>query len=450
LFLDEPAVCTRDYVIRPRLEKEASFAKNLSPQTAFEAFQDFFRHAITDGAPQVLLKSLRSRSDVDPGQWEFKQGNLFSWETMVSTAAYQLSQDPQVPAAMVLEPAGRIGAWRTLPELDMSYGCQIPVDDPKNLTDVLYGFLRGAARLTNKSWGTSIYGAVDRADAFWFLTHAYDLGATRFFFWDNAKLACVPYQECLALARELRAHAENFPQRELDKLNHAAEVAILLPPGYNLGHVMLGKGNLWGLAALNLERKNREGVKYRVVMGNFFTEIERCLRLGIAFDLLWDLPNQRLGGYREVVHVREDGREQLDGQDGERFLEQARSPARPAGAPPILHLKLSATRGTAPLEIDARAEVIETSARVYYTLGADREGVCHNAYVAWELYGPNDEDYRFLGPEDLQPRVTRQAEGVEVETRFRLQRAGTYRLRAATVDVAGRSMVAWSTITVSE
>jgi hypothetical protein len=191
-------------------------------------------------------------------------------------------------------------------------------------------------------------------------------------------------------------------------------------------------------------------VKYRVVMANFFTEIERCLRLGVAFDLLWDLPDLRLRGYREVVHVLEDGREQLEGQGGKSLLDQARSPVRPGGAPPILHLKLSATQGRAPLEIDARAEVTETAARVYYTLGADRQGVCHNAYVVWELYGPNDEDYRFLAPEDLQPRVARQAEGVEVETHFQLKRAGTYRLRAATVDVAGRSTVAWDTITVFE
>ena len=40
----------------------------------------------------------------------------------------------------------------------------------------------------------------------------------------------------------------------------------------------------------------------------FFTEIERCLRLGVAFDLLWDLDVLRLDGYREVVRVREDGR----------------------------------------------------------------------------------------------------------------------------------------------
>ena len=54
---------------------------------------------------------------------------------------------------------------------------------------------------------------------------------------------------------------------------------------------------------------------------------------------------------------------------------------------------------------------------LYYTLGPDRQGVCRNAYVAWELYGPNDQDYRFLGSEDLQrgsrarPKGFRQGSG---------------------------------------
>jgi len=83
---------------------------------------------------------------------------------------------------------------------------------------------------------------------------------------------------------------------------------ILLPPGYNLGHVYLGKGNLWGLGELNLERVNRDRVKYRTVMSNVFTEIERCIRTGVAYDLFWDIEGYQLTKYREVVHVREDGK----------------------------------------------------------------------------------------------------------------------------------------------
>ena len=449
LFVDEPAVGTRDYVIRPRLAKDEEFRKKISPQAAFEAFQLHFEEALTNGAPQVLLNSLKSRAGVNLGVMQFRQENLFSWETMVSTAAYQLSQHPAVPAAMVFEPPGRVGAWKTLPELDMTYGCELRVDDPRNLIDVIYGFLRGAARLTDKSWGTSIYGSVDRTDAFWFLTHAYDLGATRFFFWDNARSACVPYGECLALARNLYAHAQNYPTRDLPRLKRAAEMAILLPPGYNLGHVQLGKGNLWGLGELNLERTNRCGIPYRTVMSNFFVEIERCLRHGVAFDLLWDLPRLHLADYREVVRVREDGKVEVRDTNGIALLDHAREPARPGGKPPILNVELSLLTPNAPTQVTAKAEITETSAPVYYMPGPDAAGTFHNEYMAWELYGPEPQDYRFLTGTSG-PHVREHGSNVEVEIRFSLNRPGTYRLRAATVDLAGRSTVVWRSLTVSQ
>jgi len=448
LFLDEPAVCTRDHVIRPRLRENQDYRESLTPQIAFEALQHYFREESLQRTPWSLIRGLGARSDVDLGAMKFPQENLYSWETMVSSAAYQLSRHPQVPAAMVFEPPGRVGTLRTLPELNMSYGCQIPVDDPKNFTVLITGFLRGAAKLTDKSWGMSVYGSVDRADAFWYLTHAYDLGATRFFFWDTHRLACVPYSECLALARALKARVENRPHRDLERLARAAEVAILLPLGYNLGHVHLGRGNLWGVGELNLERTNRNGVKYRVVMANFFTEIERCIRLGVAFDLLWDLPGLPVTGYREVVRIREDGMVDIETEGRTQQLDGARTPTRPDGPPPQLAVELSSRTGKAPLRITAHASVVETAAPVYYTLGTDSEGAYQNAVVAWELYGPHEEDYRDVRPAGLKPRAVRTGDGFEVRTVFSLDRPGRYRLRVSTVDLAGRTSTIWRSIDV--
>jgi hypothetical protein len=427
LYLDEPAVTTRDHEIRPRLEKDEAFRKSITPQSAFELFRGHFAKVIQQNST-AMVKALAARGDVDVGSMEFAQANLYSWETMVSTAAYQLSQHPRIPEAMVFEPPGRIGTRRTIPEIDMTYGVQIPPDDPKALTSILFGFLRGAARLTNKNWGVSIYGAVQQADTFWWLTHAYDLGATRFHFYDAYQLACVPYSEYLALARHLRNHAKSNPVRDLARLRRAAETAILLPQGYNLGHVFLGKGILWGVGELNLERLNPAGVKYRVVMSNFFEEIERCLQQGIAFDLLWDMPGMQLTGYREIVRIREDGKR------------VSRNSPRPAkrvnGVPPGLDVTITAKPEQGALEITAKARVVEISAPVYYTLGADIEGVYHNAKVAWELYGPGEEDYLFLRPDNLKPPAG-------IEATARLKRPGRYRLRASTVDTAGRTAVVW-------
>jgi len=451
LFLDEPAVCTRDHVIRPRLRKEQKFRESITPRIVLDEFQKYFHNAKYQGNPTAFLRGLAARSDVDLGDMQFLQQNLYTWETMISTALHQLGEGNSAPlCAMVFEPPGRIGTLRTLPEMNMAYLCQIPVDDPKNLIGIIYGFLRGAARLTNKEWGTSIYGQVDRGDASWFLTHAYDLGAQLFFFWDSARLACVPYNECLALTRNLRAHAESHPYRDLRKLKNAAEVAILLPAGYNLGHVYMGKGNLWGLGELNLERANSEGVKYRTVMGNFFTEIERCIRMGVGYDLFWDMEKYDFSVYREVVRIREDGKVAVE-IDGKKTLHNgARIPDRPAGNSPRLAVELPIEIGKAPLEISARAILVEGSAPIYYTLGADPKGIYKNVKVFWELYGPEEEDYRSLLNWNQEPHVYDEGARAYVDIKSKINRPGKYRLRAATVDLAGRTTVVWKNITVED
>ena len=449
LFMDEPAVCTRDHVLRPKLEEDSAFRKAVTPQLAFEAFQNYFHTAKYDGAPTRLCKGLEAHPDVDLGDMEFLQENLYTWETIISSAAYQLSEgNTETPAAIVFEPPGRVGTMRTLPEMNMTYGCQIPIDNPKNLASILYGFLRGAARQTDKNWGMSIYGQVHRADAFWLQTHAYDLGARHFHYWDNYQLACVPYGEVLALSRNLSAHVESHPHRKLDALRKAAEIVILLPPGYNLGHVEMGRGNLWGLGELNLERPNREGIKYRTVMHNFFTEIERAIRLGIAFDLIWDLEGFTLSDYREIVRIREDGKVEVHEGNETTLHEGARTPTRPTGTPPTLTVDVSIPQTDIPLEVRACATITKGSASVYYTRGADASGIYNNEMVLWELFGPEEEDYLFLNREHSEIRIEQTETIAEVKIRFSLKHPGNYRLRAATVDIAGRTAVEWQTITV--
>jgi hypothetical protein len=448
LFLDEPAVVTRDYVIRPKLKDDPQFGHNLTPQIVLEAFRDHFHKAKYDGGPGALIRALSGRKDVDVGHMTFLQENLYTWETMISTGLHQLTEGgAPPPAAIVFEPPGQLGTKRTLPEMDMAYGCQIPVDNPANLAGILYGFLRGAARLSGREWGTSIYGAVDPADSAWLLTYAYDLGATRFFFWDTAGLACVPFSECLALSRRLREHIESRPPRELARLKQAAESLILLPPGYNLGHVHMGKGSLWGLGELNLERTNRYGITYREVMHNFFTEIERCIRLGTAYDLAWDLSGIEPAHYREVVHIREDGQVEVVNDTGRAQYHGARVPARPEGPAPELAVSLATNTVAADSLVTAIAFVTEHNAPVFYTAHRDSRGVYQNAVVFWELFGPRAEDYRVLLMDRLQERIHRQGASYTVPLTFRLTAPGEYRLRAAVADAAGRSTVVWKTIT---
>ena len=255
---------------------------------------------------------------------------------------------------------------------------------------------------------------------------------------------------CLTLAKNLRAHVEAHPYREMNKLIRAAEIAILLPPGYNLGHVYMGKGNLWGLGELNLERLNRKNVKYRTVMHNFFTEIERCIRMGIAYDLFWDIEGYNFPGYREVVHIKEDGKVTIEVNGKKILLNGPRTPDRPDGKSPQLAIKLSNEIGKSPLEISAHAYLSEGSSPVYYTLGANRKGIYQNAKVFWELYGPEEEDYRFLHDWNREPRISDEGSMARVDIQFTISRPGKYRLRAATVDLAGRTAVVWKNIIVKD
>jgi len=69
--------------------------------------------------------------------------------------------------------------------------------------------------------------------------------------------------------------------------------------------------------------------------------------------------------------------------------------------------------------------------------------------VAW-LYGPGAEDYRFLLSENRQPQIHEEGGRTRVEIEFNIGRPGQYRLRAATVDLAGRTTVVWRHIAVED
>ena len=451
LYFDEPAVVTRDHTIRPRLREDPEFRRAITPQRALADFEAHFAHEVDDVRPWRLHEQLARREDVELGTMRFPQTSIYTWETMVSSGAHQLLYHPEVPDAIVFEPPGQIGARRTLPEMNMSYGCQIPITATEFYYDIIIGFVRGAARASGKEWGISIYGSVDRSEASAFMRRAYDLGATRYFFWVTHRLAAVPHGEMLSLSEQLRVRREEYPHRELERLLHAAEVAILLPPGYNLGHVTMGRGLLWGVPELNLERLNREGVPYRTVMGNFFTEIERCLRHGVGFDLLWDLPDLPLAGYREIVRVREDGQVEVIQGEQRSLRDGPRTPERPEGEAPRIGVALSASRGTVPFTLTATAHVREGSAPLFFSPEPDAAGIHHNLKVLWQLHGPEDEDYHDRPPVVFPGRATPHPDGGHlVEAEIHLAAPGEYRLRAATTDIAGRSAVEWIRLSALE
>ena len=210
----------------------------------------------------------------------------------------------------------------------------------------------------------------------------------------------------------------------------------------------MGRGNFWGITELNLERRNKCNVTYRKVMSNFYIEIERCLRHGVAFDLFWNLENLKLPDYREIVTIREDGQVNVLKSGYNNLYDSARIPQRPEGTAPELLIENVEIGKTSPYVITAQAKVISGSAPIFYTPGADKNGVYNNQYVLWELFGPSEEDYSNLWTESWDVTVSEKLNFVEVEIKFTLNKPGNYRLRASTSDVVGRSSIVWKNINV--
>jgi hypothetical protein len=252
------------------------------------------------------------------------------------------------------------------------------------------------------------------------------------------------------MSKNLREYAKNFPNRDLEELKNAAEVAILIPPGYNLGHVKMGIGNFSGLPELNMERINEYGIKYRDIMNNFYIEIERCIRLGVEYDLFWKLEDIQLKDYREVIDIREDGKVEVTSKGKSNLLNSARIPQRPEGDHPLLEVALENSKEGGNYSVSALAKVTETTAPVFYTQGAGKDGIYRNTYVLWELYGPEEEDYTDFWKERWDVAVVEKGNSATVEIKFNINKPGNYRLRVSTTDVAGRSTVVWKDIKVND
>lgn len=443
-FLDEPAVRT-SFALQAALKEGRLPASELTISRVLEHFQTEFERAIGASGPIQLQKALAARQDVSLGRMKGLSWNAWSWETLISSGAYQLrAAGKEGPAAIVYE--GRGAANRDLPLFNSSTGAQFSTMDAQAWLDMVYGMLRGAARLSGKRWGISIYGQFERAEVYRALSYGYECGASFFLFWTGGGGHHVPYEEQLDLSRFLREYARQHPDRNVDRLREMAEVLILFPAGYTL----LSKEPMWWLPPLHYEKKNKHGLKYREVLARVAAEMERCYREGVCYDLAWDwegflgsesndLNRPEWKGYREVVRVCEDGRVIVQKDSREKIFYEPRWPRRPKGKAPGLKISLSREEGKAPMTLVAHAEVTEHQSPVHFTPCHDENGVWRNTKVIWQLYGPGPDDFA-----QLSERHDAKTGLLPLE----LDKAGVYRLRASVVDRAGRSTVQWKRIIV--
>ncbi|MCK5457383.1 MAG: hypothetical protein KAI45_09685, partial [Melioribacteraceae bacterium] len=154
-------------------------------------------------------------------------------------------------------------------------------------------------------------------------------------------------------------------------------------------------------------------------------------------------------GYDEIVEIREDGKVGITKDGKSKLLNSARAPERPGGISPKVAVEINSTSNKAPSTITAVAKVTEGFSPIYYTQGANKEGIYRNVYVLWELYGPEEEDYTDFWNDRWDVSVTEKDNSATAEIKFNIDKPGNYKLKVSTSDLAGRSKVVWKKITIN-
>lgn len=344
------------------------------------------------------------------------------WETLWFNAWYEL-RDAYSAGGIVDEDAFTTGFCE---HYNAVLGSQIE-PSIENACAIRTAVMRGAARNFDKNWGIAVYTPVEWQTKLDTLPYFYEAGATHFYYWNSSQDSYihVPWPCQRDYAQQVRTLAAANPDRDMDALLHAATVAVALPDGYTFYPRPL-QSVIW----LHLERINDFGLTYRQVLHTAAVEVERCLRMGMEFDVVVDDGLLDTTGYDEVVYIRENGTvEVVDGQ-GTGVLPGPRTPNRPdLGQWPSLEVATQRTPNGAMYDITMTAEFTAGSAG--QATGADG-----NPLYVWEIFTPDNgfESAYYTGNEHT----------ITVET------DAAYYVRVSTTDTYGRPVSDDLTITVCD
>jgi len=256
------------------------------------------------GRGHSLAKRLEWAGLAAPPGVETITGNLPIWEEHFSTACYQLRT-----AGNAFIHEGRYDFPYVPAILNEFYRTDIP-RTPEAMLTIYYAFLRGAARVAGKDWGTSIYGQADPAHARLALRTAYDRGARYLWFWSSDKSHHLPFEEQLDLARGLRDYVEKHPRPPRADLIRGAEVAVVLPYGFTFPIDDWNKRRIpdvWRSTAFPLDGgRLPSGVSYYAVLQAAARRMEDLIRAGREFDVVIDVPELKDAGYADLIPVITD------------------------------------------------------------------------------------------------------------------------------------------------
>jgi len=363
------------------------------------------------------------------GNLALRETNYPFWDCVVEAAWYELAAgegkhgivDEDTPQGYVQR-------------INMAYPCQIP-PTAANLARIRRAYLRGAARNFNQRWGVAIYGRnpTELETVLW--RQAYLSGASYFFFWTGWPVTGLPHvrdTQQRYFADLIYQLSKRHPDRDMEALLHAATVALVLPYGYTFG-----PDPMLGVRYFHDEWVNQQGVKLRKLLGNVAQEMERCLREGIEFDFAVNDPRFDPSGYKELIYFQEDGTILVVNDAGERILDQPRSAHRPdLGPGPSITARVVSIPQEVGQALVACAEPKPGAGLISVPTGLDAHPITgpKTTTVSWEVYRPDGwlDSYMF---------------GEKLE--YKVPKAGSYRVRAVTIDEYGRSAEDWLEFTVS-
>lgn len=326
MFTDEPAV-----------RMDASDCRSVHDAANLLRLRDYTYHLSRYSHVDDMARMIR-QAGFNTGDWDLRQLHVPVWETVFESSFYQMQGGA---AGLVHEGRYKLAEYNNLLAAVLGTGASV---DLKQMFDMHYGYMRGAARCFGKEWGTAIYGQCDYAIAPDAIKQAYDMGAHFIWWWTSDHDHHLPFTQQLELARILRAYQKQHPRLSRHGLLCNARMAVAMPDGY-----LAGWGTQWGSPRFAANKLNEHGVSYGDVNSEIYWQMYRLAKQGIEFDTVVDVPEViDRAGYEKIIRIRPDATTNLP------------DPRMPTVAP-----KVSVSKSETPEQYQPRPTVPRTSA--FYT-----------------------------------------------------------------------------------
>ncbi len=284
MFIDEPAIiAVGDTQINRKMRSLSDFLAVVDSRVRDRSSADVY----------ALEKLIRDRK-INLGDLRIAAQEYPIWETLYETAFYQMRAGG---TGFIQEGRYRLENFRR--QVAEKAGVERQFT-PEEMFRYYYAVLRGGASAFGKHWGMSIYGQCEPATSALAMAQAYDMGARYIWFWTSDHEFHIPWNEQMALTRQLRAHQIAHPRRSIAGPAPMRDLAIVVPYGS-----MASLESLWFIRELDPKRPGEASAAYRKFLGRVFQAVNQALEQHEDFDITVD-DGREIRGYRRVVRVSQE------------------------------------------------------------------------------------------------------------------------------------------------